>query len=191
MYTRADFEHIARIIKKFTSPKDKEIAVIEFIKVFKADNPRFDSAKFLQAAGMESNQRTASVESVSPSGGKSSFKVNESFDNVGMKLVELLPTGKIEGRKTFVREAPIDRASNAYDKEEVINDLNDELEELEDVAQDKLDKILDAAVEDGASIGLDLRKAKQTIQTGCYQFWKNTRNIMHMEWKKSRGYGPK
>jgi len=104
-FSQQHYQQFADILKKMTSRKDQEELAIGLIKIFKADNPRFDSFKFLKAAGIEENPRIYKASYPTES------KVNESFGNVGMKLVELLPTGKIEGRTGFVREAPIKESS--------------------------------------------------------------------------------
>ena len=112
-FSRQHYQKFAELLKRMKSKSDKELFANALIQLFKADNPRFDAERFIAAINENTQLKGTKL---SPTGGKKSFRINESFEKLGMKLVELLPTGKIEGRKTFVREAPISRNENPNEK---------------------------------------------------------------------------
>ncbi len=52
MMTRKDFEFAADLISKITNRAEKLIAYTNSVKMFKASNPRFNTAIFKKACGL-------------------------------------------------------------------------------------------------------------------------------------------
>lgn len=100
MFTRQHYQKFADILKKM-SGKDKDMLAQELITMFQADNRLFNAKKFAEVAGV-----------------KLPAKVNESFDGFGMKLMPLLPVGRIESRGTLKEyEHYQDENGDTYDDE--------------------------------------------------------------------------
>ena len=51
-YTRRHYVDIARLVSKFP-PKERKEETEKYCRLFAADNPRFDRAKFMKACGVK------------------------------------------------------------------------------------------------------------------------------------------
>lgn len=91
-FSKQHYIKVANILKKFNGKGIEEL-VNELVTMFREDNPRFDTDRFLEASGFAGNTRIKSNENISSTGGKTPFKkmVNEAFENFGMRLMPMLP----------------------------------------------------------------------------------------------------
>jgi hypothetical protein len=63
MASRKDYVATAAVIRRVKNRKEKGRLVLQFEKIFKADNPRFDTSKFRTACGYTYKQRKSGVAS--------------------------------------------------------------------------------------------------------------------------------
>lgn len=63
MASRKDYVATAAVIRRVKNHKEKGRLVLQFEKIFKADNPKFDFVKFRKACGYSYRQRTSGVAS--------------------------------------------------------------------------------------------------------------------------------
>jgi len=132
-FSRQHFQKFADLLKKMHG-KDQEMLATELIQMFREDNPRFDAERFAKAAGLEGNTRLHNVVMNVKEG-----KVNESFDNLGMKLVELLPTAQI---KTLTHNGRVNELAfhGGNPTPEDVQVLADDFEEEMDGVEEKFDE---------------------------------------------------
>lgn len=182
-FSRQHFKIFAELIKKMQNRKEQETLAIELLKMFKADNPRFDSAKFLQAAGIESNTRTAPFEHTSPTGGKTAFAtpLKEAFEGFSStKITPLLPVGLTAGGGlTYVKESTLD---NLADYEDFRDDYVDKFEEVEDEVLDKAIELTDQLASAAESIRFpSLKNASNSLYKSLAGSFRDFRKTMHTE----------
>lgn len=98
---------------------------------------------------------------------------------MNMKLIPLLPVGKLTARTSVV-----ETSTGRDETNDIIEELESELDELEEKSRARLDKILYTVVEEGKKSGLNLMPMERSIKSSWMTFWRSTRVLVYSEWKK-------
>jgi len=190
MLTRQHYQAFAEMVRKVRDRKDQEQLVIEMIRLFKKENSQFQPGKFVEAVGIEETPHLSKVmhhEGTSPTGGKKSFKMNEAFEGMKMKLGPLLPVAQLEARGTLVREAPYDPRVPNDEVYSILEELHDNLDEIEDTNAPGLERLLMDARLEAKRLRWDLQPLSAGILKEWLRFWVSARKSVDAEIKKLEG----
>ena len=193
-FSRQHFQKFAEILKKMSDRKSQLLLAAELIKMFKQDNSRFETDKFLKAAGMEDSPalQDAMKEGVSPTGGKKSFKVNESFDNfLGTKLVTLLPAAQIT---TLTHNGRVNELAfhggnpTPEDVQVLADDFEDELDKVAEQFDETHHGFIEAAREaDFNDVATGIGKQWNQFAKALSTYRANIENLYKAQQKKLGG----
>lgn len=192
-FSRQHYVKFADILKKMTDRKSQMYLAVELLKLFKADNPRFDMWQFLDAAGIEYSPalQSAMKEGVSPTGGKKPFKVNESFDTLGVKLVSLLPAGQIE---TLTHNGRVNELAfhggnpTPEDVQVLADDFEDELDKVQEQFDETHHGFVEAAREaDFNEVATGIEKQWNLFAKSLATYRANIENLYKAQQKKLGG----
>jgi len=163
MFSRQHYKEFAEILRKISDRKSQLEATAATILIFKKDNPRFDTDIFLKAVGLEYSPALKQAMGES--------KVNESFEG-DMKLVPLLPSGRITTLRHGGSAKPITEAPGRRPNEQEMRDMADDFEGN----FDEIDKEISEFIEERF---MDFR------QTGTYNIFQAQFRKMVVELRRA------